>query len=114
MNFAHIDSPPSLEGWDIRRDCDVDWIPWGPTGDARAKILGVADGFHVVLVKTDPGYTAAPHGHDYPEFLYVLDGSVQNQGVQLSAGDAYAAAAGSSHTDFCTTRGATHLTVFKV
>jgi hypothetical protein len=78
MNSAHVGNPPSLEGWDIRRDSGVDGIPWGTAGDARGKVLGVADGFHVVLVKTGPGYTAAPHGHDYPELLYVRDRSVQN------------------------------------
>ena len=114
MNSAHIDSPPSLEGWDIRRDSDVDWLPWGTEGDAWSKVLGIADGYHVVVVKADPGYTAAPHEHDFPEFLYLLDGSAQNQGFRLVAGDGYAAAAGSSHTDFTTKGGATYLTVFKV
>ena len=78
MNSAHIDNPPSLEDWDIRRDSGVDWIPWGTARDVRGKALVVADDYHVGLVKIDPGYIAAPHGHDYPELLYVRDGSVQN------------------------------------
>ena len=78
MNSAHIDNPPSLAGWDIRRDSDVGWIPWGTAGDAPGKGLGVADDYRVGLVKIDPGYTAAPNGHDYPELLFLLDGSAQN------------------------------------
>ena len=78
MNSAHIDNLPSLEDWDIRRDSGVDWIPCWTARDARGRALGVADDYYVGLVKTDPGCTAAPHGHDYLELLYVRDGSVQN------------------------------------
>ena len=46
---------PSLEGWDIRRDFDVDWIAWGTAGDARGKVLRVADGYHARTLKTIKG-----------------------------------------------------------
>jgi hypothetical protein len=48
------------------------------------------------------------------EFLYVVDGTLRTQGVDLSRGDGYAAAVGSVHTDFATTTGATYLLVFKL
>jgi hypothetical protein len=70
MNSARIVNPPSLEGWGIRQDSDVDWLPWETVGDAWSKVLGIADGYHVVRVKADPGYTAAPHEHDFAELLY--------------------------------------------
>jgi len=104
----------SLQGWDIRRSDEVDWIPWGSGDDARAKVLGVADGFHVVLVEADAGYRGGAHEHAHPEFFYLLDGEVQNQGEKMLNGDAYAAAVGSSHTDFVTLTPARYLTVFKV
>ena len=79
MHSSHIDNPPSPAGWDIspglRPRLD-------PLGDRRrcplGKALGVADDYRVSLVKIDPGYPAAPNGHDYPELLFVLDESVQN------------------------------------
>jgi quercetin dioxygenase-like cupin family protein len=105
----------SLEGWDIARFDEVDWAPWGGSGaNARAKVLGRADGFHVALVEADAGYRGDPHEHAHPEFLYVVDGSVRTQGTEMVRGDAYAAAPGSSHTDFETASGATYLLIFKL
>jgi hypothetical protein len=51
-----------------------------------------------VLVEARPGYRGNPHVHTHPEFNYVVDGTVRNQGQQMKTGDAYAAAAGSSHS----------------
>jgi quercetin dioxygenase-like cupin family protein len=105
----------SLEGWDIVRGDGSEWIPWsGSAGDARAKILGAADGYTVVLVEAQPGYRGSPHEHTHTEFNYVIDGMLRNQGQAMSAGDGYAAASGSTHTDFATDTGATYLVIFKL
>lgn len=105
---------PSLEGWDIGRAEDLEWVPWGSRGDARAKILGSADGYLVAYIEAEPGYRGDPHVHEHPEFNLVVDGTVRNQGVEMTKGDGYAAAAGSSHTDFETKTGATYITIFKL
>jgi quercetin dioxygenase-like cupin family protein len=105
----------SLEGWDIGRQAERDWTPWGgSTGQARAKVLAVADDYYVTLVEADAGYSGDAHEHSHPEFLHVVDGSLRTQGVDLSQGDGYAAAPGSVHTDFATSTGATYLLVFKL
>jgi quercetin dioxygenase-like cupin family protein len=105
----------SLEGWDIVRAGEGEWMPWtGSAGEARAKVLGTADGYTVVLVEAQPGYTGSPHVHEYPEFNYVIEGTLRNQGREMSAGDGYAAAAGSSHTDFTTDTGASYIVTFKL
>ncbi len=105
----------SLDGWDIVRNDDAEWMPWGGSvGDARAKILGSADGYMVMLVEAQPGYRGDAHEHSYPEFNYVIDGTLRNQGQPMSAGDGYAAAAGSNHTDFATDTGATYIVIFKL
>ena len=104
----------SLEGWDIAKSDEIDWVPWGSRGDARAKVLGAADGFTVALVEAEPGYHGDPHVHAYPEFLYVVDGTIRNQGQAMVRGDGYAAAPGSSHSDFGTEAGATYLSIFKI
>jgi quercetin dioxygenase-like cupin family protein len=105
----------SLEGWNIVSADDADWSPWvGAAGEARAKVLGAADGYAVVLVEAGPGYEGNPHVHTHAEFNYVVDGTVRNQGVEMKAGDGYGAAAGSSHTDFTTDSGATYLVIFKL
>ena len=105
----------SLQGWDITRFAETDWSPWGGSGaDARAKVLGIADGFYLALIEAGAGYQGDPHVHEYPELFYLLDGKVRNQGHEMVAGDGYAAAPGSSHTDFATDAGATYLLVFKL
>jgi quercetin dioxygenase-like cupin family protein len=105
----------SLEGWDMVDAATAEWMPWvGAAGEARAKMLGSADGYVVVLVEAQPGYQGNPHEHAYAEFEYIVSGSVRNQGRELHAGDGYAAAAGSSHSDFFTETGATYVVVFRI
>jgi uncharacterized protein len=103
-----------LEGWAIGHAEEVDWVPWGSSGDARAKVLATGDGYHVVLVQAEAGYEGEAHEHEHTELSYVLDGEVRTQGVTMRAGDAYAAAIGSVHTDFGTPTGATYLSIFKL
>jgi mannose-6-phosphate isomerase-like protein (cupin superfamily) len=105
---------PSLDGWDITHGDDADWMPWGEKGDARAKIIGSADGYVVALVEAQAGYQGTPHEHAHAEFFYLLDGAIRNQGVSLTAGDGYAAAAGSHHTDFEAETPSTYLSIFKL
>jgi uncharacterized protein len=103
---------PSLDGWDIGHSHDIEWVPWSPDG-ARAKVLAIADGFHVALVEAEAGHQGDPHVHNHVEFLYVLDGALRNQGLAMTAGDAYAASAGSSHTDFVAQTNAAYLSIVK-
>ena len=105
----------SLTGWDIGRFADIEWSPWGGArGEARAKTLAIADGFFLMLVEAQPGYAGNAHEHMFPEFLYVLDGRLRTQGVELQRGDTYGASSGSVHTDFETETGATYLVLFKI
>ena len=73
-----------------------------------------ADGYTVTLVEAQPGYAGSPHEHAHAEFNYVIAGTLRNQGREMSVGDGYAAAAGSTHTDFATETGATYLVIFKL
>jgi quercetin dioxygenase-like cupin family protein len=103
-----------LSGWDIVPADRTEWMPWGGSGDARAKLLGRADGYMVMLVEAQPGYEGDAHVHDHAEFFYLIEGTLRNQGQEIHAGDGYAAAAGSSHTDFATVGGATYIVIFKL
>ena len=103
-----------LDGWDISTAEREAWVPWGGDGRARARVLAVADGYHVVLVEAQPGYTGQAHEHLHTEFLYLLEGSVRTQGRTMTAGNAYAAGVGSAHTDFTTESGATFVLTFKL
>jgi quercetin dioxygenase-like cupin family protein len=103
-----------LAGWHVGAFDDVEWGPWGSGGNARAKVLAMADGYVVALVQAEPGYTGDPHEHAHAEFLYVVEGTLRTQGRTLGTGDAYAAAAGSVHTDFVSDEGATYLSIFRL
>ena len=104
-----------LDGWDIVHGGDADWTPWGGEGaPARAKVLGTGDGYALVLVEAAAGYTGAPHDHDHAEISYVITGTVEHQGVRMTAGDGYVASAGSRHTGFTVTSDATYVLAFKL
>jgi quercetin dioxygenase-like cupin family protein len=104
----------SLSGWDIGRFDHTDWVPWDTGDQARAKILAIADGYHVALIEAVAGYRGGPHEHTHPEFLYVVNGALRTQDQAMAAGDAYAASPGSTHTDFAVDIAATYLLIFKL
>lgn len=105
---------PSLENWDIRHGKEIEWLPWGSEGNARVKILGEADGYTVAIIQADAGYTTLEHQHAHAEFFYLIEGGIRNQGQQMDAGDGYAAASGSVHTDFQVERPSTYLSIFRL
>jgi len=69
----------SLTGWDIGRFDDIDWVLWDSGDKARAKVLAIADGYHVALIEADAGYHGGAHEHAFAEFLYVIDGALRTQ-----------------------------------
>ncbi|MGW7528432.1 cupin domain-containing protein [Streptomyces sp. NPDC054783] len=108
---------PALEGWDIAHvdgNDELPWIPWGAQGKARARIAARADGYHVAIVEAEPGYRTDPHVHEYAEFLYVIDGTLSNQGRTMTAGDVFAAAAGSAHIHFAAETPVRYVSIFKI
>ena len=48
-------------------------------GEARAKMLGAADGYLGTLVEAQPGYVGTPHEHVHAEFNYVISGACDTQ-----------------------------------
>ena len=105
----------TLEGWDIKKFDDVEWAPWGSKGGARAKVLGSGDGYFLSLVEAEEGYRGDPHVHSSTEFLFVVDGTLRNQGQVMTRHDGYVAASGSRHDDFeVGPGGATYLSIFKI
>jgi hypothetical protein len=105
---------PSLEGWSITRGAEAEWIPWGNDDNARAKLVGTADGYVLALVEAQAGYRGAPHEHAHAEFLFVVNGAIRNQGEILTTGDGYAAGAGSTHDDFEAVAPSTYLSIFRL
>lgn len=105
-------SGDQTQGWQF---ADTGAAEWQTTPDgAEFKLVGVADGFALVVSKLEPGGNGKPHDHEAPEFLYVLDGDLTSNGVPMTAGHGYVAATGSRHSEFTSKGGCTFVSVFKL
>lgn len=70
-----------------------------PVKGARVKELSnsPADGFTVMMLEMDPGCRFPSHNHKGSEQVYLLDGDLYSDGVELSPGDFLRAAADTHH-----------------
>ncbi|YCM42209.1 cupin domain-containing protein [Verrucomicrobiaceae bacterium 227] len=70
-----------------------------PVKGARVKELSnsPADGFTVMMLEMDPGCHFPGHNHKGSEQVYLLDGDLSSDGVELSPGDFLRAAADTHH-----------------
>ncbi len=99
-------------GWTFT---DTNTAAWQETPDGtKFKMVGVADGFVMVYSELAAGGAGSPHEHSAPEFLYVLEGDVKANGVEMKAGHGYSAPAGTKHTEFASTGGCKFISVFKL
>ena len=78
----------SLTGWDIANAADIDGLRRALAEMPQAKLIASADGYNVVLVVAEPGHATDPHVHGFPEFVYVIDGTMDVQGQALGSGAA--------------------------
>jgi anti-sigma factor ChrR (cupin superfamily) len=100
-----------LKGWHIN---DVSGGEWRTDQDGSPfKFIGAADGLVFVLSKLAAGTRGERHVHEGPEFLYVLEGDLQVNGVEMKPGCGYAAATGTTHSEFASREGATFVVVLK-
>ena len=74
--------------------------------DEQVEAAARAANAHAFIAELPEGYSERA--------AYVVEGTLRNQGQQMKAGDGYAAAAGSTHTDFETETGATYIVIFKI
>jgi quercetin dioxygenase-like cupin family protein len=100
-------------GWTFADESAIEWQPLGP--DVAMKTLGIANGKMMAMFKFDAGYVGGVHEHtNEPEFSYIIEGSMVNNGVEMEAGHSYAAEMGTTHSEFRTDNGATLISVFPV
>ena len=98
------------EGWTFTDSNAMGWQ--AVADDVSSKMLGMSGNRAFTLTRFDAGHTGTLHHHENPEFLYVVEGDLVSQGVEMSAGHAYTAQPGTSHDEFRTTNGCTVLVVF--
>jgi len=59
--------------------------PLVPRRQSPRQGSGPTDGYTGVFVKAEVGYQGTTHRHDHAEFLYLVDGQIQNQGHNSTA-----------------------------
>jgi len=99
-----------IEGWTFSDEAAIAWQTMGP--GVEMKNLGAANGRLIAMFRFEPGYVGGSHDHADAEFTYVLEGDLVSNGVSMGPGHAYAAQAGTSHTEFRSENGATLVSVF--
>jgi uncharacterized RmlC-like cupin family protein len=78
----------------------------------EVKDLGAANGRAMQLVRFPPDTVFPAHKHEGPEFVYMLDGELIQNGRRLGRGWASVSAAGTIDDDVKTERGCTFLLVY--
>ena len=94
---------------------DGESAPWRPStlaAGVEVKDLGAAGGRAMQLVRFPPGAVFPVHRHEGPEFLYVLEGELIQNGNRLGRGWASVASAGTTDTDVRSETGCLFLIVY--
>ncbi len=91
---------------------DVPWVASKFAPGVEVKNLGKADGRAMQLVRFQPGACFPTHTHTEPEFLYVLEGEVFQNGQRLVAGCSTVASAGTVDETFFSETGCLFLLVY--
>ncbi len=94
---------------------DAAVVPWRQSTLAprvQVKDLGTANARSMQLVRYEPGTRFPVHKHTGPEFIYVLEGELIQQGHRLGPGWAAIAADGTIDADVRSETGCTFLTVY--
>jgi hypothetical protein len=61
--------------------------------------VAVTDGWEMQIVRFEPGARAPVHEHDYPQFLYLLEGDLVQAGRRMGPGWASVSSAGTIDRD---------------
>jgi anti-sigma factor ChrR (cupin superfamily) len=93
--------PEQSSGAELLRSNEGEWVP-APDPGVSYRFL---HGRKTLLVKMDPGSTNASHSHRFDENCLVLEGTVEDGDMKLSAGDFLFMPAGTSHSPSYTETG---------
>jgi hypothetical protein len=81
---------------------DCDDVPWRPSTMAAGvfvKDIAVTAGWEMQLVRFERGARFPVHTHEWPEFLFILEGELVQAGHRLGPGWASVASPGSVDAD---------------
>lgn len=90
----------------------VAWRPSTMAAGVEVKDLGAADGRFMQLVRFPPGTVFPVHRHAGPEFVYVLEGELSQNGQSLKRGWASVSSAGTVDADVKSETGCVFLIIY--
>jgi anti-sigma factor ChrR (cupin superfamily) len=96
------------------RSVDTAALPWRASTFAAGvsvKDVAIADGLELQIVRFDPGARLPVHTHELPEFIFILEGELLQNGRRLGPGWASVSSAGSVDSDVRSESGCTFLLV---
>ena len=91
----------SLEPGALRsvNTADLSWRPSTFAPGVFVKDIATTDGWEMQIVRFEPGARFPLHTHERPEFLFILEGELVQDGRRLGPGWASVAGAGSVDED---------------
>lgn len=98
----------------FRRKVDVAAVAWCPSAMTRGvavRNIAETDGLELQIVRMEPGAAFPEHRHDSPEFIYILEGELVQNGERLGHGWASVSGAGTVDHDVHSDTGCTFLLV---
>lgn len=98
----------------FRRAVDVAEVAWRPsemTAGVQVKDIAVTNDTELQIVRLEPGAGFPRHRHDSPEFIYILEGELVQNGRRLRKGWASVSGAGTVDEDVHSDTGCTFLLV---
>jgi anti-sigma factor ChrR (cupin superfamily) len=101
-----------MNGYRFLDSKNIEWRKSTFATGVEVKDLGSADGRSMQLVRFAPGTSFPLHTHKGPEFIYLLEGEVYQQGQRLLVGWSAVAAAGTTDDNFHSLTGCVFLTVY--
>ena len=101
-----------MNGYQITDSNTAPWRKSTMAEGVEVKDLGKANGREMQLVRFAPGTSFPLHVHGGPEFIFLLEGEVCDQGQLLRPGWAVVAASGTTHEGFHSPSGCLFLTVY--
>jgi anti-sigma factor ChrR (cupin superfamily) len=93
---------------------DVGKVAWHAskmTRSVQVKDIAETDGLELQIVRMEAGASFPEHRHDSPEFIYILEGELVQNGERLSRGWASVSGAGTVDREVHTDTGCTFLLV---
>ncbi|MBD0373528.1 MAG: cupin domain-containing protein [Pyrinomonadaceae bacterium] len=90
----------------------IGWRPSTMAAGVEVKDLGASDGRSMQLVRFPPGTVFPVHKHAGPEFVYVLEGELIQNGQPLKRGWLSVSSAGTVDTDVKSETGCVFLIIY--